>query len=63
MLIHHLGRPLRLLRKRYPNNPMEITVAGTDEMVTALLDRRLDLALISVPGENSDLTGRSRGDR
>jgi DNA-binding transcriptional LysR family regulator len=56
MLIHHLGRPLRLLRKQYPNNPMEITVAGTDEMVAALLDRRLDLALISVPGENSDLT-------
>jgi DNA-binding transcriptional LysR family regulator len=56
MLIHHLGRPLRLLRKRYPNNLMEITVAGTDELVTALLDRRLDLALISVPGENSDLT-------
>ncbi len=56
MLIHHLGRPLRLLRKRFPNNPMEITVAGTDEMVAALLDRRLDLALIAAPEENPDLT-------
>jgi LysR family transcriptional activator of glutamate synthase operon len=55
MLIHNLGRPLRLLRKRFPNTQIEITVAGTDEMISGLLDRRLDLALISVPDENTDL--------
>jgi LysR family transcriptional activator of glutamate synthase operon len=56
MLIHHLGRPLRLLRKSFPNSPIEITVAGTDQMIADLRARRLDLALISALGEQKDLT-------
>lgn len=54
-LIHQLGRPLRLLRKQFPNTPVEITVAGTEEMVSGLLDRRFDLALISLPVEDEHL--------
>ena len=51
-LIHHLGRPLRRLRKQYPNISLDITVAPTEEMVAGLLDRRFDLALISLPYAN-----------
>jgi DNA-binding transcriptional LysR family regulator len=55
-LIHQLGRPLRLLRKRFANTPLRITVAATEEMVAGLLDRRFDLALISLPFEDDHLT-------
>jgi DNA-binding transcriptional LysR family regulator len=48
-LIHHLGRPLRLLRKKYPKPQFLVTVSATEEMVSGLLDRRFDLALISLP--------------
>jgi DNA-binding transcriptional LysR family regulator len=48
-LVQQLGRPLRLLRSRFPNTPLEITVSGTEEMVSGLLERRFDLALISLP--------------
>lgn len=48
-LIHQLGRPLRQLRKAYPNVSLDITVAPTEEMVAGLVDRRFDLALISLP--------------
>lgn len=48
-LIHHLGRPLQLLRQRYPDTPIHITVSATEEMVAGLLDRRFDLALITLP--------------
>lgn len=48
-LIHHLGRPLQLLRQRYPDTPIHITVAATEEMVAGLLDRKFDLALITLP--------------
>ncbi|MES1260095.1 MAG: LysR family transcriptional regulator [Acidobacteriota bacterium] len=48
-LIHHVGRPLQLLRKRYPDTPIHITVSATEEMVAGLLDRRFDLALITLP--------------
>jgi DNA-binding transcriptional LysR family regulator len=56
-LIHTLGRPLRMLRKSFPNVSIDITVAPTEEMVAGLLDRRFDLALISLPypGDNLDL--------
>jgi DNA-binding transcriptional LysR family regulator len=54
-LIHQLGKPLRLLRREFPNTPVEITVAGTEEMVAGLLDRRFDLALISLPLEDPRL--------
>ncbi|MGA2119030.1 MAG: LysR family transcriptional regulator [Bryobacteraceae bacterium] len=46
---HQLGRPLRLLRKHYPNITLDITVAPTEEMVAGLHARRFDLAVISLP--------------
>ncbi|HTX36786.1 MAG TPA: LysR family transcriptional regulator [Bryobacteraceae bacterium] len=55
-LIHHLGQPLRLLRKRFPQTPIQITVQPTEEMVEGLRDRRYDLALISLPYPHDDLT-------
>jgi DNA-binding transcriptional LysR family regulator len=54
-LIHRLGAPLRKLRKKFPNTPIEITVSATEEMVAGLLDRRFDLALISLPFANENL--------
>lgn len=54
-LVHQLGAPLRHLRQRFPNVQIEITVAGTEEMVTGLLNRRYDLALISLPVDGKHL--------
>lgn len=54
-LIHRLGPPLRKLRKKFPHTPIEITVSATEEMVAGLLDRRFDLALISLPFANDNL--------
>jgi DNA-binding transcriptional LysR family regulator len=54
-LIHRLGRPLRLLRKQYPHAQIKVTVSPTEEMVAGLLDRRFDLALISLPFEEPSL--------
>jgi len=48
-LIHRLGRPLRRLRRKFPHAQLEITILATEEMVAGLLDRRFDLALISLP--------------
>jgi DNA-binding transcriptional LysR family regulator len=48
-LIHRLGRPLRLLRKRFPKADVHVTVAATETMVAGLLDGRYDLALVSLP--------------
>jgi DNA-binding transcriptional LysR family regulator len=48
-LIHRLGRPLRLLRRKYPRTEITVTVAATEEMVEGVLDRRFDMALISLP--------------
>jgi DNA-binding transcriptional LysR family regulator len=48
-LIYQLGAPLRQLRKKFPNADIHVTVGVTEEMVTGLLDRRFDLALISLP--------------
>ncbi len=54
-LIHQLGGPLRQLRKRYPNAEVRVTVGVTEEMVAGLLDRRFDLALISLPVSEANL--------
>ncbi len=54
-LIHHLGRPLRLMRKKYPRTEIKVTVAPTEEMVAGVLDRRFDLALISLPFPEENL--------
>src|SRR5260370_38319570 len=48
-LIYQLARPLRQLRKRYPNAETRVTFAVTEEMITALPDPRYDLALFSLP--------------
>ena len=55
-LIYQLGRPLRQLRKRYPNAEIRVTVGVTEEMVAGLLDRRFDLALISLPVAEDNLS-------
>jgi DNA-binding transcriptional LysR family regulator len=54
-LIYQLGSPLRQLRKRFPNAQIRVTVGVTEEMVAGLLDRRFDLALISLPVSESKL--------
>lgn len=54
-LIHHLGAPLRQLRKRFPGTSIAITVAATEEMVAGVLSHRFDLALISLPYPNDGL--------
>lgn len=54
-LIYQLGGPLRQLRKRYPNAEIRVTVGVTEEMVAGLLDRRFDLALISLPVPEDNL--------
>src|SRR5262249_50774580 len=54
-LIHQLGRPLRLLRKEYPNAEIRVTVGVTEEIVAGLLERRFDLGLISLPVAEDNL--------
>jgi len=54
-LIHRLGRPLRLLRKRFPQAQVHVTVAPTETIVAGLVDRRFDLGLISLPWPEQDL--------
>ena len=54
-LIYQLGGLLRQLRKRYPNAEIRVTVGVTEEMVAGLLDRRFDLALISLPVSDANL--------
>ncbi len=54
-LIYHLRRPLRLLRKRYPQNDIQIFVGATEEIVAGLLDSRFDLGLISLPVPEQNL--------
>jgi DNA-binding transcriptional LysR family regulator len=54
-LIYQLGGPLRHLRKRYPNAEIRVTVGVTEEMVVGLLERRFDLALISLPVAEENL--------
>ena len=54
-LIYRLGKPLRLLRRRFPQTEILVTVAATEEIVAGLLARRFDLGLISclLPRTNS----------
>lgn len=55
-LIHRLPKPLRLLRQRYPQTQIQVTVSATEEMVTGLFERRFDLAIISLPYDENNLT-------
>jgi DNA-binding transcriptional LysR family regulator len=54
-LIHRLGRPLRALRKQYPNTEIHVMALATEEIVAGLLDRRFDLGLISLPVQEERL--------
>lgn len=54
-LIYQLGRPLRELRKRFPNTEVRVTVGVTEEMVAGLHERRFDLCLISLPVPEENL--------
>ena len=54
-LIHRLGQPLRQIRKRFPKARLNITVAATEEMITGLVQRRFDLAIISLPVDQAAL--------
>ncbi|HXA00206.1 MAG TPA: LysR family transcriptional regulator [Candidatus Dormibacteraeota bacterium] len=54
-LIYQLGGPLRQLRKQYPHAEIRVTVGVTEEMIAGLLDRRFDLALISLPVPEANL--------
>ncbi len=54
-LIYRLGRPLRLLRKQFPNSTIQVTVVPTEEMVAGVIDRKFDLALVSLPFPTGDL--------
>src|SRR5437763_1911890 len=55
-LIYRLGRPLRMLRRRFPQTEILVTVAATEEIVAGLLARRFDLGLISMPVPEDRLT-------
>src|SRR5262249_48347039 len=48
-LIYQLGKPLRQLRKQYPNAEIRVTVNPTEESIEGLRNRRFDLALVTLP--------------
>lgn len=54
-LIYRMGPPLRLVRRRFPDADVHITVAPTEKIVAGLLDRAYDLGVISLPLDNPDL--------
>jgi DNA-binding transcriptional LysR family regulator len=54
-LIYRLGRPFRMLRKRYPSLDLHVTVLATEEIVAGVLAQQFDLGLISLPVRNDSL--------
>src|SRR6476646_4823485 len=54
-LIHQLPRPLRELRKRFPNAEIGVTVGVTEQIVAGLHERHFDLGLISLPVPEDNL--------
>lgn len=54
-LIYRLGRPLRMLRKLYPQLELHVTVAATEEIIAGLFHQDFDLGLISLPVSNESL--------
>lgn len=54
-LVYQLGRPLRMLRKRFPANEIRIFVGATEDIVSGLLDSRFDLGLITLPVSSENL--------
>lgn len=55
-LIYRMGGPLRVLRKRYPQADLHVSVAPTEKIVAGLLNRDYDLGVISLPLDNPALT-------
>lgn len=54
-LIYKLRRPFRQLRKQFPKIAMQVMVAPTEEMVAGVMERRFDLALVTLPFPTGDL--------
>jgi DNA-binding transcriptional LysR family regulator len=54
-LIHRLGSPLRLLRKKFPHAQVHVTVVPTEAIVAGLVNRQFDLGLISLPWPEQNL--------
>jgi DNA-binding transcriptional LysR family regulator len=54
-LIYQLGKPLRQLRKQYPNAEIRVTVSVTEEIIAGLHNRRFDLGLVSLPVPEENL--------
>jgi DNA-binding transcriptional LysR family regulator len=54
-LIYQLGKPLRELRKLYPNAEIRVTVSVTEETLAGLHNRRFDLGLVSLPVPEENL--------
>jgi len=48
-LANRLGQALRELRLVYPKCDLQVSVSATEEIVTGLLERRIDLGLVSLP--------------
>jgi DNA-binding transcriptional LysR family regulator len=48
-LIYQLGKPLRQLRKQYPNAEIRVSVNPTEETIEGLHSRRFDLGLVTLP--------------
>src|SRR5215471_4087669 len=55
-LIYQLGKPLRQLRKQYPNADIRVTVGTTEQIVAGLHNRQFDLGLVSLPVAEENLT-------
>jgi DNA-binding transcriptional LysR family regulator len=54
-LIYRLGKPLKLLRKRFPHIDLHVTVLATEEIIAGVKDRQFDLGLISLPISDKSL--------
>ena len=54
-LIHKMRRPFRQLRKQFPRMAMQVMVEPTEDMVSGVMDRRYDLAVVSLPFPTGDL--------
>ena len=54
-LVYQLGGPLKLLRNRFPNAQIRVTVGVTEQIIAGLLERRFDLGLISLPVTEDNL--------
>ncbi len=54
-LIYRLRKPLKLLRKKYPQIDIHVTVLATEEIIAGLKEQQFDLGLISLPVTDKSL--------